>query len=167
MPYSGLRKASITRRRFVFPTVRGSVWILGYALTCRSPYRRERWRSPDGRNLVAPLPEGVRPESHFGATLISFIIHQYHHNHVTQPLLQEELKQLRIVISSGQINRILTENKEVFHAEKAELLTAGLATASYIQTDDTGLGTTGKTAIARRSATNSSPTSRAPTARAD
>src|SRR5208337_1314017 len=23
-------------------------------------YRRERWRSPDGRNLVAPLPEGVR-----------------------------------------------------------------------------------------------------------
>ena len=22
-------------------------------------YRRERWRGPDGRNLVAPLPEGV------------------------------------------------------------------------------------------------------------
>src|SRR3954451_17933086 len=50
-------------------------------------YRRERWLTPDGRNLVAGLPAGVRPDSHFGPTLISFILHQYHHQHVTQPLL--------------------------------------------------------------------------------
>src|SRR5208282_3184179 len=75
-------------------------------------YRRERWRSPDGRNLVAPLPEGVRPESHFGSTLISFIIHQYHYQHVTQPLLLEQLDQLGIDISAGQLNGILTEKKQ-------------------------------------------------------
>jgi len=48
------------------------------------------------------------------------------------------------VISAGQINRILTEGKEVFHAEKAEVLTAGLNTASYIQVDDTGARHDGK-----------------------
>src|SRR4051812_22550243 len=39
-------------------------------------YRRERWQPPDGRDLVAGLPADVRPDSHFGPTLISFIIPQ-------------------------------------------------------------------------------------------
>jgi len=101
-------------------------------------YRRERWRSPDGRNLVAPLPEGVRPESHFGSTLISFIIYQYHYQHVTQPLLLEQLDQLGIDISAGQLNGILTEKKDIFHDEKTEVLLAGLEVSSYVQVDDTG-----------------------------
>src|ERR1019366_4889641 len=49
-----------------------------------------------------------------------------------------------IVISTGQINNILTENKRIFHEEKAELLTAGLAHAKYIQVDDTGARHEGK-----------------------
>ncbi len=101
-------------------------------------YRRERWRSPDGRNLVAPLPEGVRPESHFGSTLISFIIYQYHYQHVTQPLLLEQLDHLGIDISAGQLNGILTEKKDSFHDEKTEVLLAGLEVSSYVQVDDTG-----------------------------
>jgi Transposase IS66 family len=101
-------------------------------------YRRERWQSLDGQNLVAGLPADVRADSHFGPTLISFIIHQYHHQHVTQPLLWEQLDQLGIDISTGQLSRILTEGKEAFHQEKAELLPAGLAVSSYVQVDDTG-----------------------------
>jgi hypothetical protein len=101
-------------------------------------YRRERWRSPDGQNLVAQLPEGVRPDSHFGPTLISFILHQYHYQHVTHPLLLEQLDQLGIDISAGQLNRILTEKKDAFHDEKTEVLLAGLAVSSYVQVDDTG-----------------------------
>jgi Transposase IS66 family len=101
-------------------------------------YRRERWRTPDGQNLVAELPADVRPDSHFGPTLISFILHQYHHQHVTQPLLWEQLGQLGIDISTGQISRILTEEKQAFHHEKAELLPAGLEVSTYVQVDDTG-----------------------------
>src|SRR3954449_3284964 len=89
-------------------------------------YRRERWQAPDGQNLVAELPADVRPDSHFGPTLIAFIIHQYHHQHVTQPLLWEQLDQLVIEFSTGQLSRILTEGKDAFHQEKAELLPAGL-----------------------------------------
>lgn len=101
-------------------------------------YRRERWQTSDGQHLVAGLPADVRPDSHFGPNLICFIIHQYHHQHVTQPLLWEQLDQLGIDISVGQVSRILTEEKDAFHQEKAELLPAGLAVSTYVQADDTG-----------------------------
>src|SRR3954454_14506072 len=101
-------------------------------------YRRERWQTADGQNLLSPLPNEVVPGSHFGPDLICFILHQYHHQHVTQPLLLEQLLQLGIAISAGQLSRILTEQKEPFHQEKDELLPAGLEASTYVQVDDTG-----------------------------
>jgi hypothetical protein len=101
-------------------------------------YRRERWLTPDGTSLVAPLPADVLPGCHFGPDLIGFILHQYHHQHVTQPLLLKQLHQLGIDISAGELNRILTEGKEAFHQEKSELLPAALAVSDYVQVDDAG-----------------------------
>jgi hypothetical protein len=101
-------------------------------------YRRERWLTPEGRSLVAPLPAEVRPGNHFGPDLICFLLHQYHHQHVTQPLLLEQVRQLGIDISAGELSRILTEGKDSFHQEKAELLPAALAVSAYVQVDDTG-----------------------------
>src|SRR5262249_59878627 len=93
-------------------------------------YRREHWQTPEGRNLVAPLPAEVVPGSHYGPDLICFILHQYHHQHVTQPLLLESLHQLGIDISAGELDRILTQGKATFHQEKAELLPAALAVSA-------------------------------------
>jgi len=101
-------------------------------------YLRERVRTPDGHSVLAPLPADVVPGSHFGPQLIAYILHQYHHNHVTQPLLLEQLEELGIDMSAGQLSRILTEDKEFFHQEKAELLPTGLAVSSYVGVDDTG-----------------------------
>jgi hypothetical protein len=101
-------------------------------------YRRERWLTREGQDLVAPLPADVVPGSHYGPDLICFILHQYHHQHVTQPLLLEQLHQLGIDISAGELSRILTEGKDAFHQEKAELLPAALAVSTYVQVDDTG-----------------------------
>jgi hypothetical protein len=100
-------------------------------------YRRERWLTPAGQILIAPLPPGVIPSSHFGPNVICFILHQYHHQHVTQPLLWEQLDQLGIDISVGQISRILTEQKDSFHQEKDQLLPAALEVSPYVQVDDT------------------------------
>jgi Transposase IS66 family len=101
-------------------------------------YWRERVQTPDGRTLLAPLPDDVLPGEHFGPTLIGYVLHQYHHGNVTQPLLLEQLHELGIDISAGQVNRLLTEEREAFHQEKAEVLTAGLTTSSYVGVDDTG-----------------------------
>src|SRR3954462_5348209 len=101
-------------------------------------YRREHWLTPDGRSLGAPFPAAVLPGSHYGPDLICFILHQYHHQHVTQPLLLEQLHQLGIDISAGELSRILTEGKDRFHQEKADLLPTALAVSAYVQVDDTG-----------------------------
>jgi hypothetical protein len=101
-------------------------------------YLRARYELPEGGSVLAPLPADVLPGSHFGPTLICHILHQYYHAHVTQPLLLEQLQDVGIDISVGQLSRILTENQDAFHQEKDEVRGAGLATASYIGTDDTG-----------------------------
>ena len=89
-------------------------------------YLRERIVTADGRSLLAPLPDNVLPGSHFGPELMAWIIHQYRDCHVTQPLLLEQLQELGIDISAGQIDRILTQDKDDFHQEKEEVREAGL-----------------------------------------
>jgi Transposase IS66 family len=109
-------------------------------------YLRARYDLPEGGSILAPFPQGVLPieGGHFGAKLVTYILDQYHQAQVTEPLLLAQLWEYGIDISTGQLHNILTENKEVFHQEKDEILTAGLATASYIGTDDTGARHQGK-----------------------
>lgn len=108
-------------------------------------YRRQRWETPGGDLITAPLPNNVkRLGGHFDATLQSFILHQYHHCHVTQPLILEQLRELGVDISAGQINRIITEGKERFHKEKDEILRVGLRASTHVNVDDTGARHKGK-----------------------
>ncbi len=100
-------------------------------------YRLERWQLADGSYVIAKLPQEINGH-HFGATLRAYILHQYHHQGVTQPLLYEQLLEWNIDISRGQLNRLLIEDKDKFHEEKAAILPAGLSVADYIQVDDTG-----------------------------
>ena len=74
----------------------------------------------------------------FGAQLIRYILYQHHHCQTTQPLLLEQLREWGIDISSGQINRLLVEDKDPFHAEKDAILQAGLSASSYVTVDDSG-----------------------------
>jgi hypothetical protein len=103
-------------------------------------YLRARYDLPAGGSVLAPLPAGVLPVAggHFGANLVVFILDQYHHAQVTEPLLLEQLQEYGIVISAGQLHRLLTEHQEPFHQEKADVLATGLAESSYVGTDDTG-----------------------------
>lgn len=89
-----------------------------------------------GKTIAGEVP----PEylGHYGATLVSFVLYQHHQCRVPQPLILEELREFGIDISAGQVNRILIEHKESFHAEQQAVLSAGLETAEYVHTDDTG-----------------------------
>jgi hypothetical protein len=105
-------------------------------------YRRCRYQLPDGTIVTAPLPKDVT--SHFGPTLRQHVLYQHFHNHVTQPLLHEELLELGIDISAGQVNRLLTEGHEGFHEEKDSLLPAAREVSAYLNTDDTSARHCGK-----------------------
>ncbi|MDN5850554.1 MAG: transposase [Nitrococcus sp.] len=100
-------------------------------------YRVERWVTPAGETLRGQLPASL-DGGHFGPTLRAFVVYQYHHAHVTQPLLLEQLGEWGIEISAGQLSRLITEGHDAFHAEKDELLRAGLAGSDFIHVDDTG-----------------------------
>jgi hypothetical protein len=105
-------------------------------------YRLEEWQGPNGEWMKGRIPLSVK--GHYGSELISYVLYQHHHQHVTQPLLLEQLHALGIEISAGQLNHLLTEDQEVFHQEKAQILEAGLQVSSYLQTDDTGARHNGK-----------------------
>jgi hypothetical protein len=83
-------------------------------------YRRLRNLLPDGTSRTAPLPAHVR--GHFGPRLRGYVLYQHHQNQVTQPLIHEELLDLGMDISTGQIDRLLTEGHDPFHEEKDALL---------------------------------------------
>src|SRR5664280_944375 len=101
--------------------------------TFNTCYRLAEYQTPDGFNGC-----------HFGNDLISFILYQYHHQHVTQPLLLKQLLDLGVEISSGRLSQFITDDLDVFHDEKDQLLQAGLSVSQYVHTDDTGARHDGK-----------------------
>jgi hypothetical protein len=100
-------------------------------------YRLARWVTPQGVSLMGQLPAQLGG-MHFGPELRCFILYQYHHAHVTQPLLLEQLREFGIEISAGQLSALITSGHESLHVEKEALLQAGLQRCAYLHADDTG-----------------------------
>jgi hypothetical protein len=71
-------------------------------------------------------------------------MYQHYQCRVPQPLIYEQLREWGIDISTGQVNRLLNEEHQRFEQEQHQVLKAGLETASYIHTDDTGARHNGK-----------------------
>jgi hypothetical protein len=106
-------------------------------------FRLKVYETPDGGYVTGTLPAKFNGK-HFGPTVIRFILFQYYHCHVTQPLLLEQLDEIGIDISAGQLNNLLIEGKERFHKEKDRILSTGLEVSTYINVDDTGARHQGK-----------------------
>ena len=107
--------------------------VISATATC---YQRERWVTPDGRTILAPLPEGI--DGHFGPELHRFVLMQYHQGQSTLPRLAALLRAVGVSISKRQLQRLLTDKQEDFVAEARDVLRAGLETSPYVSVDDTG-----------------------------
>lgn len=99
-------------------------------------FRCERWQTPDGGMVTAPLPEGI--EGHLGPELRRFVLAQYHQGQMTVPRLVTLLRGLGIFISKRQVVRLLIERQDGFLTEARDVLRAGLSRAAWITVDDTG-----------------------------
>jgi hypothetical protein len=67
-----------------------------------------------------------------------------HAANMTEPAIAATLANFGIFISAATVSRIITDNKEAFHEEKAEIVQAGLASTDYQHIDDTGARVDGK-----------------------
>ena len=108
-------------------------------------YRRERWVTPEGETIVAPLPVGIR--GHFGPELRRFVLMQYHQGQVTVERLATLLLAAGVSISKRQVMRLLIDEQDDFLDENLEVLRAGLETADWITVDDTGARHRGANAV--------------------
>jgi hypothetical protein len=99
-------------------------------------FRRERWQTPNGGMMTAPLPAGI--DGHFGPELRRFVLAQYHQGQMTVPRLVTLLLGLGILISKRQVVRLLIEDQDGFLTEARDVLRAGLSSAAWITVDDTG-----------------------------
>jgi Transposase IS66 family len=99
-------------------------------------FRCERWQTPEGGMMTAPLPAGI--DGHFGPELRRFVLAQYHQAQTTVPRLVTLLRSLGIFISKRQVVRLLIESQDSFLAEARDVLRAGLSSAAWITVDDTG-----------------------------
>ena len=99
-------------------------------------YLIEQFYSPsEGKTYRGELPDNVKGE--FGARLITFILTLYHVANTSEPKIHECLESIGILISKSTISRIITENNDLFHEEKAEIFLEGLNSTAYQQIDDT------------------------------
>ena len=113
--------------------------VISATATC---YQRERWVTPDGRTVLAPLPEGVA--GHFGPELRRFVLMQYHQGQSTLPRIAAFLRSVGVAASKRQLQRLLTDKQADFVAEAQDVLRAGLETSPYVSVDDTGARHAGK-----------------------
>jgi hypothetical protein len=105
-------------------------------------YLLETWQTPTGDLIRGELPADIR--GHFGSGLHSFVLQQHYAAHVPQCRILEELRDFGVDISAGQINNIVTENHEAFHAEKDALLPTALQVFTAFSVDDSGAPHQGK-----------------------
>ena len=108
-------------------------------------YRRERWLTPAGETIVAPLPGGI--SGHFGPELRRFVLMQYHQGQVTVERLVTQLQAIGVSISKRQVMRLLIDGQDDFLAESRDVLRAGLETADWVTVDDTGARHRGASAV--------------------
>src|SRR3954462_6139357 len=99
------------------------------------PARRERWATPSGETVLAPLPAGI--VGGFGPGLRRFLPVAHAQGQVTTERLTALLAGIGIDISKRQVVRLLTSRLDDLVAEDRDVLRAGLATARWVTVDDT------------------------------
>jgi hypothetical protein len=86
-------------------------------------YRRECWATPDGKTVLAPLPEGIT--AGYGLNLRRLCLMLHSQGQVTTGRLTALLNDIGLCISKRQVVRLVNGQLEGFAAEDAAVLHAG------------------------------------------
>ena len=83
-----------------------------------------------------PLPAGYE-RGDFSANLRALILALKYCGNMSEPKIREFLANFAVQVSAGSLSNILTNTAAVFEQEYQDVLTAGLLSTPYQQTDDT------------------------------
>lgn len=100
-------------------------------------FRKEKYyAASSGKTYLAPLPPGYAGE--FGPNLKSLCLLLAHLCNMTEPKIADLLENVGILISDGQISKLVTSAQEPFQQEKEAIVEAGLNSSRWQHIDDTG-----------------------------
>ena len=100
-------------------------------------FRKQQFYAPStGKTYAAPLPAGY--VGSFGPGLRSLVLQLYYAGQMSEATLLDFVRSVGIQLSAGGLSNLLIQDQETFHAEKAALYRAGLASSPWQHLDDTG-----------------------------
>ncbi len=106
-------------------------------------FRRETYYSPSQkRSYLAPLPAGYSGQ--FGPAVKAWVLSLYFSGRMSEPKILEVLHTVGLQISAGQLSNMLIKDQDVFHAESAAVLRAGLSSSPWHHLDSTGTRVNGQ-----------------------
>jgi Transposase IS66 family len=106
-------------------------------------FHKEKFYSPSQhQTYLASLPPSYHGQ--FGPGIRSLALVFYYGARMSEPKVAELLRSVGVQISDGQVSNMLIKDHTVFHAEKAALYQAGLASSPWQHLDDTSTRVNGQ-----------------------
>jgi hypothetical protein len=100
-------------------------------------FHKEKYYSPgQKRSYLAPLPSGYHGQ--FGPGVRAWVLALYYGGGMSEPKILEVLHTVGMQISAGQLSDLLIHNQDLFHAESAAVVEAGLKSSPWQHLDSTG-----------------------------
>jgi Transposase IS66 family len=100
-------------------------------------FRKEKYYSPSQkRTYLAELPAGYHGQ--FGPKVRAWVLAMYYGGQMSEPKMLEFLQTAGMHISAGELSDMLIKDQDLFHAEKAAVVQAGLESSPWQHLDSTG-----------------------------
>lgn len=100
-------------------------------------FRKEKYYSPSQkRTYLAELPVGYHGQ--FGPKVRAWVLAMYYGGQMSEPKMLEFLQTAGMHISAGELSDMLIKDQDLFHAEKAAVVQAGLESSPWQHLDSTG-----------------------------
>ena len=100
-------------------------------------FRKEKYYSPrQKRTYLAALPAGYHGQ--FGPGVRAWVLALYFSGRMSEPKILDLLQTIGMHISAGQLSCMLIKDQDLFHAERAAVVKAGLSSSPWQHLDSTG-----------------------------
>jgi len=100
-------------------------------------FRKERYYSPShGRTYQAELEACYHGQ--FGPGVRALVLALYYESGMSEPKIRGFLQTVGLLISAGQLSNLLIKDQDLFHAERAQVVQAGLESSPWQHLDSTG-----------------------------